>query len=108
MNQPAPGSQLLGCEGETLASALLLSPFIFVTDSAAANGRGEDLAAAASSIPSLSQFLLPHSAVPTPPTAQPHSCMYPSPTVNSLGENRMLLFYNLEQVRPQPFFLACL
>lgn len=86
MNQPAPGSQLLGCEGETLASALLLSLFIFVTDLAAANGGGEDLAAAAaSSIPSLSQFLLPRSAVPTPPTVQPHNCMYPSPTVNGLG-----------------------
>lgn len=47
MNQPAPGSQLLGCEGETQASALLLSPFIFVTDLAAANGGAEDLAAAA-------------------------------------------------------------
>lgn len=47
MNQPVPGSQLLGCEGETLASALLLSPFVFVTDLAAANGGAEDLAAAA-------------------------------------------------------------
>lgn len=62
MNQPALGSWLLDCKGrEMLTSVFLLFPFVFAIDLVATNRGTEDLGGGSkSSIPALSQVLLPH------------------------------------------------